>query len=97
MEQLKTVWTFCVLLPRRKLFQSWDKAYGTIVKEIISLEGIVAVTLLKNRAILILMNTENDCIVAKNRLKYSGIMVSEETYPADIDWKNDRFYLKEEL
>ncbi|MBR4855725.1 MAG: hypothetical protein IKU94_03765 [Bacteroidaceae bacterium] len=87
MEQLKTVWTFCILLPRRKLFQSIHKAYGHIVKELNTLDGLVGVTPIGYRAVLVHMNTENDCIIAKNRLKFIGIEVSEEAYPVEVDPK----------
>ena len=93
-ESKVTVWTFCILLPRRKLFQSMDKAYGHIVKELNALEGLVGVTPLGDRAVLVHMNTENDCIIAKNRLKFIGVEVSEEAFPVEVDPKT--FLPKEE-
>lgn len=93
-ENTVIVWTFCIILPRQKLFQSKEKAWGHVIQEISALEGLVGVTPIADRAVLVHMNTENDSIIAKNRLRYIGVAVSKETTQNVVDPK--LFFPKED-
>ena len=50
------------------------------------LDGMVGVTP-AGPVMMVHMETENDAIIAKNRLRFKGIPVSEETHETDLeDW-----------
>ena len=79
-----TAHTFCVLLPRPKLFHR-RRQIDEWMKEIISLEGIIGLTPLAKRVLLIHMATANDAIIARNRLRFIGFCISEETHEEEIE------------
>ena len=79
-----TAHTFCVRLPRPKLFHR-RRQYDEWMKEIICLEGIIGVTPLTKRVLLIHMATVNDAIIARNHLRFIGFCISEETHEAEIE------------
>lgn len=54
-----------------------------MVLAIRDLEGLVGVTP-AGPVLMVHMETENDAIIAKNRLRFLGISVSEETHETDI-------------
>lgn len=54
-----------------------------MVLAIRDLEGLVGVTP-AGPVMMVHMETENDAIIAKNRLRFLGIRVSEETHETDI-------------
>ncbi len=81
-------WTFVVLtggmppffMVRRR--RRWREA----VLAIRDLEGLVGVTP-AGPVMMVHMETENDAIIAKNRLRFLGIPVSEEIRETDMeDW-----------
>ena len=79
-----TAHTFCVLLPRPKLFHR-RRQFDEWMKEIISLEGLIGVTPLAKRVLLINMATANDAIIARNHLRFIGFCISEETHEVEIE------------
>lgn len=81
-------WTFAALTGRMPPFfmarrrRRWREA----VLAIRDLEGLVGVTPV-GPVMIVHMGTENDAIIAKNRLRFLGIPVSEQTHETDIqDW-----------
>ena len=81
-----TTHTFCVLLPRPKLFHR-RRQFDEWTIEILSLEGLIGVTPLAKRVLLIHMATANDAIIARNHLRFIGFCISEETHEDEIDKK----------
>ena len=75
---------FCVLLPRPKLFHR-RRQFDEWMIEILSLEGLIGITPLTKRVLLIHMATANDAIIARNRLRFIGFCISEETHEAEIE------------
>lgn len=85
MSEQPKAWTFAALTGRmppffmvRRRRRWYEKVLA--VKE---LEGVVGALLL-GPVLIIYMETENDAIIAKNRLRFLGIPVSEETHETDI-------------
>lgn len=92
-------WTFAALTGRMPPFfmvrrrRRWCEKV-LVVRE---LEG-VAGALLLGPLLIIQMKTENDAIIAKNRLRFLGIPVSEETHYADemkIGWFATKDYVNQ--
>lgn len=84
MTEQPKAWTFAALTGRMPPFfmvrrrRRWcEKVLA--VKE---LEGVVSALLL-GPVLIVYMETENDAIIAKNRLRFIGVPVSEETYETD--------------
>ena len=50
------------------------------------IQGMIGVEPIGRKALVLFMESENDVIIAKNRLMYSGFPVSEEVYEDKI-WK----------
>lgn len=81
-------WTFAVLTGRMPPFfvVRRRRRWRDIVLAIRDLEGLMGVTPV-GPVMMVHMETENDAIIAKNRLRFLGIPVSEETHETDIkEW-----------
>lgn len=53
---------------------------------LLELQGVIGVEPIGRKALVLFMESENDVIIAKNRLMYYGFPVSEEVYEEKI-WK----------
>lgn len=53
---------------------------------LLELHGVIGVEPIGRKALVLFMESENDVIIAKNRLMYYGFPVSEEVYEEKI-WK----------
>lgn len=81
-------WTFAALTGRIPPFfmVRRRRRWRETVLSIRDLEGLVGVTPV-GPVMMVHMETENDAIIAKNRLRFLGIPVSEETHETDIkEW-----------
>lgn len=81
-------WTFAALTGRMPPFfmARRRRRWREVVLAIRDLEGLVGVTRV-GPVMMVHMETENDAIIAKNRLRFLGIPVSEETHETDIkEW-----------
>lgn len=81
----KKRWTFAALTGRIPPFfmVRRRRRWREVVLAIRDLEGLVGVTP-AGAVMMVHMETENDAIIAKNRLRFLGIPVSEETHETDI-------------
>lgn len=81
----KKRWTFAALTGRIPPFfmVRRRRRWRDMVLAIRDLEGLVGVTPV-GPVMMVHMETENDAIIAKNRLRFLGIRVSEETHETDI-------------
>ena len=77
-------WTFAALTGRMPPFfmVRRRRRWRETVLQIMVLEGLVGVTPL-GPILMVHMETENDAIIAKNRLRFFGIPVIEETHETD--------------
>ena len=81
-------WTFAALTGRIPPFfmVRRRRRWRETVLAIRDLEGLVGVTP-AGPVMMVHMETENDAIIAKNRLRFLGIPVIEETHETDIkEW-----------
>jgi len=78
-----TVYSFAVLLPVSGIFhrRAQRKAW---MQEIAGLEGLFDVDQITRNILIIHMSTKNDVIIAKNRLAFVGVLVSEETHAINV-------------
>ncbi len=92
-------WTFAALTGRMPPFfmvrrrRRWCEK----VLAVRELEGVAGAFLL-GPVLIIQMKTENDAIIAKNRLRFLGIPVSEETRELDeakIGWHESEDYVNQ--
>lgn len=88
MSQQPKRWTFAALTGRIppffmiRRFRRWKEKVLTVR----DLEGLAGVTP-AGPVLMVHMETENDAIIAKNRLRFLGIPVSEEIRETDLeDW-----------
>lgn len=86
MTEQKKLWTFAVLTGRVPPFfmVRRRREWKDTVLAIRDLEGLVGVTP-AGPVMMVHMETENDAIIAKNRLSFLNIRVSEETHETDIE------------
>lgn len=61
---------------------------------LLELQGVIGVEPIGRKALVLFMESENDVIIAKNRLMYYGFPVSEEVYEEKI-WKVSNVETKE--
>lgn len=83
------LWTFAVLTGRVPPFfmVRHRREWKDTVLAIRDLDGLVGVTP-AGQMMMVHMETENDAIIAKNRLSFLGVRVSEETHETDIqEWE----------
>lgn len=85
MSEQQKRWTFAALTGRIPPFfmVRRRRRWRETVLAIRDLEGLVGVTP-AGPVLMVHMETENDAIIAKNRLRFIGIRVSEETHETDM-------------
>lgn len=82
---LPKCWTFAVKLGKIPPFFMIRKRnrWSDWVLAIVNLDGLLGLTP-AGPVMMVHMKTRNDSIIAKNRLEFLGISVSEETHETDI-------------